>query len=100
MVAPNEPGNRVFEFTNQYGEWLKLTFALDSQTAKLSSCDFDAVTIQDDRIQNAELILSGEESAWLASVWRQVTGRELAKLPFTRIAEGMREYRQQSGDDC
>ena len=100
MIRPNEREAQKFTYTNTYGERLWLTVDLENGTALFGSDDFDETAIEDDRIQNTGLILADDEFAWVAGVWRQLFGRELEKLLFTRAMEEVaRQIREQSGDD-
>ena len=99
MIQSDDSHTRTFTFANSYGEQFTLTVDLEQETAVFGSDDFDETTIENDRIQNTDLILADDEFEWVAGVWRQLFGRELEKLPFTRAKEeAVRQSQDQSGD--
>ena len=99
MITPQSPHKRVFGFTNEYGEHLRLTVDLGRQTGTLSCPDFGRVRIRDDRIQNAHLVLSSPEFAWLDRVWRKLFARPMVKLPFIRMQDLMVELQRAPAED-
>ena len=58
---------QVFTYRNEFGERLQLVVDLESESAVLSSADFEDVEIKHDRFLNSGLILGSDESDWIAA---------------------------------